>query len=335
MAETIYVWHDGQDPGSIRRLKRKLEACNGPELRVASLDPPAKSLSELDPASPGDSRDRSGTVAQSAVPRLISENASLRRRLDAQEYWFHATVHELRTAMGCVVMYAAMIENGQEALDSQDIWVGFRAGMAALQRGIQDLEVFSQSEVAQLRLEPEVQDLAALVADFVEQHRAVCHECELQARLNSTTVALDGTRLTQVLANLVDNAHKFTLSAGRRPEVKIRVGGDGEWAVLEVLDNGPGVRADQKEQIFAPFARSDGADTNLTPGMGLGLSVVRRIVRAHGGEVDCADNPGGPGSCFVVRLPVVEGGNAPSARRGEESTDRESRALRPPAAGSS
>jgi signal transduction histidine kinase len=122
---------------------------------------------------------------------------------------------------------------------------------------------------------------------------------------------MDHGRVTQILENLVNNAHKFTRSCGHRPEIESRVGREGEWASLEVLDNGPGVPDDQMERIFAPFTRSDSEETRLIPGLGLGLSVVRRIVRAHGGHVECTDNLSGNGSRFVVRLPVC--------RRAEDS----------------
>jgi two-component system OmpR family sensor kinase len=121
----------------------------------------------------------------------------------------------------------------------------------------------------------------------------------------------------QVLDNLVDNAHKFTALAGQDPEIELRVGREGEWAVLEVTDNGPGIRPSQRERLFAPFARSESPEARGVPGMGLGLSVVERIVRAHGGDVTCDDGRG-PGCCFRVRLP--RRGRAP---RGLEEGDRE------------
>jgi signal transduction histidine kinase len=243
-------------------------------------------------------------IARSAIARLAAEKATLQRCLDAREYWFHATIHELRAAMGWVAAYAALIEDGRGALDGHDLWDEFRAGLAALQHRVEDLEVFSISEMDELPLELERGDLAALARDYALRHRVICDDCTLRTHLSPVTVEMDHGRVTQILENLVNNAHKFTRSCGHRPEIEIRVQREGEWASLEVLDNGPGVPDDQRERIFAPFRRSDSEETRLIPGLGLGLSVVRRIAKAHGGHVECTNKPSGVGSRFVVRLPV-------------------------------
>ena len=239
-------------------------------------------------------------LGQSAVSHLVSENTRLHERLVECEHWFHTTVHELRSNMAWVAVYATMLpgrERYNEALEPER---EFRRALEALQRCVEDLQDFSESETGELSLQTEALDLDALVWDYVERHSMLCNECKLQMSLAPVTVEADPHRLMQVLNNLVGNAHKFTRSIGAEPKIEVRVARRGGQAILEVLDNGAGVPDGQKEAIFVPFTRSRAEGT---PGMGLGLSLVRRIVQAHRGEVECADNPDGKGSRFIVRLP--------------------------------
>jgi signal transduction histidine kinase len=114
-------------------------------------------------------------------------------------------------------------------------------------------------------------------------------------------VAGRGTLLAGALRNLVDNALKFT-RAGDRVEARVaEVAGD---AVFTVDDQGPGVRDDERERIFTPFFRGAEAGAGVT-GFGLGLPILRRVARAHGGEAEVLRSPLG-GACFVVRLPRLD-----------------------------
>ena len=107
----------------------------------------------------------------------------------------------------------------------------------------------------------------------------------------------DRTRLEQVAANLIDNAIKYTPAGGR---VEASVARDGEQAVLRVRDTGPGIPADEAPRIWERLFRGDRSRTER--GLGLGLSLVKAIVEAHGGEVRVATEPG-RGSTFEVLLP--------------------------------
>jgi signal transduction histidine kinase len=108
----------------------------------------------------------------------------------------------------------------------------------------------------------------------------------------------DRTRLEQVAANLIDNAIKYTPSGGR---VDVDVRRDGHFAVLDVRDTGVGIPADEQPRIWDRLFRGD--SSRAERGLGLGLSLVKAIVTAHGGTVDVASEPG-RGSTFTVRLPL-------------------------------
>jgi signal transduction histidine kinase len=109
--------------------------------------------------------------------------------------------------------------------------------------------------------------------------------------------------LSQAIANLLDNALKYTSSGG----VSLTVRAEGEWARVEVADTGPGVPADQREAVFDRFVRLEGSRS--TPGNGLGLSLVRAVARMHGGSVRLEENQPGaasPGLRVILTLPLTE-----------------------------
>jgi two-component system, sensor histidine kinase len=119
--------------------------------------------------------------------------------------------------------------------------------------------------------------------------------------LESAWVRADPTRLCQVVTNLLDNATKFT-PAGGRIEVAVRPD-DGD-AVLEVKDNGRGIDPATRPRIFDFFAQADDSLDRSHGGLGIGLTIVRRLVEMHDSSVEARSEGPGRGSEFVVRLPL-------------------------------
>ena len=120
----------------------------------------------------------------------------------------------------------------------------------------------------------------------------------LETHLADLVVPGDPIRLRQVVVNLLSNALKFTPPGGL---VRVELAGRGEVAVIEVADSGPGIDPDELPRIFDRFFRGRGVRAG---GSGIGLSVVRELVGAHGGEVDVASERG-RGAIFTVRLPAA------------------------------
>ncbi|HWI29292.1 MAG TPA: sensor histidine kinase, partial [Stellaceae bacterium] len=112
--------------------------------------------------------------------------------------------------------------------------------------------------------------------------------------------------LSQAVANLLDNALKYTPSGG----IALSVRQEREWARLEVADSGPGVPADRRQAVFDRFVRLEGSRS--TPGNGLGLSLVRAVARLHGGEAWLEDNA--PGLTAIFTLPMADTSMLPAAR---------------------
>jgi two-component system CheB/CheR fusion protein len=113
----------------------------------------------------------------------------------------------------------------------------------------------------------------------------------------------DGRRLRQIVANLIDNAIKFTPSGGR---IEVAVTRVGPYLELSVADNGIGVAPDLLPRLFEKFTQSNIGRTREYGGLGLGLSIVRHLVTAHGGTVSALSDGEGRGTRMIVRLPSME-----------------------------
>ena len=116
----------------------------------------------------------------------------------------------------------------------------------------------------------------------------------------------DAAALRRALDNVVANAVKFAAS-GRSLAVRAATRADGGAVVLRVEDGGPGIPRDERERVFEPFYRGGAAERNATPGSGLGLSLVRHVVNAHGGRVRVEGREAG-GTAVVLELPVATSG---------------------------
>ena len=149
-------------------------------------------------------------------------------------------------------------------------------------------------------------ELSSLVRDTVEDHRAGFDAAgiALVLELPPGQVSVDGdaTRLAQVLGNLLSNAAKFTPGGGA---VTVRLGEEPGIARLEVSDTGEGVEPDLLPRLFEPFAQADRTLARSRGGLGLGLTLVKGIVRLHGGEVAVSSAGSGTGTHVVVRLPLA------------------------------
>jgi signal transduction histidine kinase len=159
----------------------------------------------------------------------------------------------------------------------------------------------SEAESGTLQLHREVVALADVVARAVDLYREVADGKGVTLEADAppdVVVVADRTRLEQVAANLIDNAVKYTPPGGR---VHVEVRRAEDAAILRVRDTGPGIPADELPRIFDRLFRGD--TSRAERGLGLGLSLVKAIVEAHGGTVDVVSEHG-RGSVFTVSLPL-------------------------------
>lgn len=238
----------------------------------------------------------------SAVTVALRDVTRLRKLEGFRGDLVAAAAHELRTPLTSLHMsvHLCLEEAAGPLTPTQtDLLATARADCERLQAVVEELLEMARLEAGAVHLEREPVAVADLLSGAAEQHETRAQregaaiEVELGDRLATVEVDLDRFRL--VFNNLIDNALKH----GGGP-VRLSHTRDGAWAVLHIDDAGPGIPEALRERVFEKFFRVPGTPKQ---GTGLGLGLVRDLVRAHGGQVTVALSPAG-GARFSVRLPL-------------------------------
>ncbi len=213
--------------------------------------------------------------------------------------------HELRTPI-------TVIRGQMEALidgivpPSTQAFAAIADEASRLQRIVDDLTLLSRADEGTLDVEFADLDLAAVAVGAAERLRPQFDYADVALVLDVGTPAValpvrgDVDRLTQILTNLLGNALGHTPANGT---VTVRTGREGSMAVVDVIDTGPGVAAEEVERIFERFHRGV-AGSSARPGRGIGLTIARSFARAHGGDVVVASTDWGTGATFRLTIPL-------------------------------
>ncbi len=228
--------------------------------------------------------------------------ADLRRAEEARRRLIADIAHELGTPLAVLQanvegMLDGVVETSPERLAS------LHAQIQVLTRLVRDLRDLSLAQQGQLPLDRRAMDLAALAREVVELSRPLAEEKGIALTVEGAgalPVVADRDRIAQVLQNLLANALRYTENGGR-VTVAARAG-VAEGAV-EVSDSGPGIPEEELPYVFERFYRVDRSRTRATGGAGLGLTIVKTLVEAHGGRVWARSRPG-EGSTFGFALPL-------------------------------
>ncbi len=227
------------------------------------------------------------------------------READRRKDEFLATLaHELRNPL-------APIRTGLHLLRASP--PGSRTGdearammerqLAHLIRLVDDLLEVSRISSGKIELRPAPVELAAVVLSAVETSRpaieAARHRLDVSLPPEPVMLHADLVRLSQVLANLLNNAAKYTDPGGH---IAIAGARDGADAVVSVRDSGVGIEADMLPRLFSLFTQGDRMRSQ--GGLGVGLALARRLVELHGGTIEARSEGSGQGSEFIVRLPI-------------------------------
>jgi len=246
-------------------------------------------------------RDREALLASEQASRRQAEAANRAKDL------FLATLsHEMRTPLNAIAGWVSILLQQDAAAPR------FREGLTVIERNtkvqvqlIDDLLDVSRIVSGKLRISLEPCDLAEVINAGVNATRtaAEARGIMLNVRVDSSEsdAVCDGSRIQQVVWNLVSNAVKFTPKGGR---VDVTLSRAHSRYQIQVADTGQGIDPDLLPYIFDRFRQADSSMRRRFPGLGLGLSIVKYIVEAHGGNIDATSAGEGKGSMFTVFLPI-------------------------------
>lgn len=247
-------------------------------------------------------RDRSGTFAGAAM--ACHDVTELVRAIQVRDQFLDSISHELRTPLTSALAYLELLD-GTEDLDAS-----VRAQVDAVRRNalrlsrlVADLLFTATTTSGMQVIDPFRVDLALLIAQAVDAARlaAEAEGVTLEVELpESLVVMADGIRMRQVADNLLANAITYTPAGGR---VRVALSATDARAELVVADSGEGIEESELADVFASFVRGENARRSLSPGAGLGLTIVRTVVEAHGGSVTVESSPG-EGTTVRVSLPL-------------------------------
>jgi signal transduction histidine kinase len=260
---------------------------------------------------------------------LYRRESELRRRAEeadhAKDSFLAALGHELRNPLAVIVTgLHALRALGERGLDRVP---PMERQADVLRRLVDDLLDMARVTQGRIELRREPVRLAEAVAQAVETARPLIdgrgHSLFVELPPDDVWLEADAVRLTQCVSNLLHNAAKYTDPGGRLAVLAAR---EGDEAVLRVRDSGIGIPPADLERIFELFSQVQDARSHSQGGLGIGLSLVRRLMRMMGGGVVAHSDGPGAGSEFVLRLPLGSPAPAPaavpepaaaSARRGE------------------
>ncbi len=284
------------------RAMRPVSALTAKAREIAMTRDPSQRM----PEPPAD--DEVGELAETLDLMLRSLDEARGEREEAmqrQREFVADASHELRTPLTSVLanleLLQASLDGASRSEDHEVIDSALRSSRR-MNRLIGDLLLLARADAGRLDAHRRC-DLAEIAGDAAAEAAALMGDREL-AIDNDKPLRVEGSpdELHRMILNLLDNAAHHTPPRSR-VELSLRV--DGGDAVVEVADDGPGIPAAAREQIFKRFARGAGpADTASGTGTGLGLAIVAAVADSHGGSVEVADSPAG-GALFRARIPLA------------------------------
>lgn len=213
--------------------------------------------------------------------------------------------HELRTPLSNIQGYLEAIRDGMVEPDGAAIR-SLNEETALLSRLVNELQELSLAEAGELKLVYQTEDVAGLVRQAVTswQPQLTAEEISLSLEVpdDLAPVNIDWQRVNEVLHNILENAVAHTRKGGT---IKIAASQKGKWVEVSVSDTGEGIPAEDLPHIFERFYRVDKSRARATGGSGLGLTIAKRLIEAHGGTI-VVQSKLGEGSRFSFTLPVAE-----------------------------
>jgi PAS domain S-box-containing protein len=256
--------------------------------------------------------------------QLVREQEARRtaqRENEIKDQFLATLSHELRAPLTPILSWTSLLRSG--LVDPESVARGIEVidrNVRLQVRLVEDLLDTSRIISGKLHVERRGMDLLAVIEAGLEAvgPAILQKRLQLEVHLPDTPVWIQGDpqRLQQVIWNLASNAAKFTPDGGR---VEVRLERSGESVRLSVSDTGIGISPDFLPQVFDRFRQAETGSARKFGGLGLGLTIVRHVVEAHGGSVEAYSAGPGSGSCFSVTLPVQPSSSAEDPNATQEA----------------
>jgi signal transduction histidine kinase len=266
------------------------------------------------------------TASNRQLVREMEERRAVERKSHAKDEFLAMLGHELRNPLSAISSAAALLgmAGAENNVRARTI---IQRQSQHLSRIVDDLLDLSRTMSGKILLNKKPLDLAGLVSTCLDTFRATGRTAGYKMHVEVPPAWVDGdpTRLEQVVCNLIDNALKYT-PAGGTIEISTEVTDDD--VVFTVSDSGVGIGADLLPHVFDVFVQGTISLDRAQGGLGIGLSLVRKLVELHGGSVKATSEGNATGSSFIIRLPRIQAPAAPTlAPRGASNTESKPRVL--------
>jgi two-component system OmpR family sensor kinase len=306
------------------RAMRPISSLTATAREIAATGDPSRHMPE-----PGVD-DEVGELTRTLEQMLRSLDAARADReaaLRRQREFVADASHELRTPLTSIVANLELLQGSLErAPESEDERAMVDSALRSSNRMtglVGDLLLLARADAGRIAARTRC-DLAEVAGQAAAEIAPTVGERQLQIE-NERPLPIDGNpdELHRMVLNLLDNAVRHT-PPGATIELRLRAAG--EQATLEVADDGPGVPAELREQVFNRFVRGDGpADTAIGGGSGLGLAIVKVVATSHGGKAEVGDSELG-GALFRVRVPLARSAAARALDSSDGGSDKAPRA---------
>jgi signal transduction histidine kinase len=246
--------------------------------------------------------------SEDELRELFKEEKTLRQDLEAEinkrVEFTRALVHELKTPITPVLASSElMLEETKKGGTLWELAQNINQGAYNLNQRIDELLDLARGEVGMLHLNPNPVNSGKLLRGIVDSVKPLARKnnLALNAELPPSlpTIQADEDRLRQVVLNLLNNAFKFTPAGG---SVTVKASTDGPYLVVAVQDTGRGINKEEQERLFEPYQQLERERARLG-GLGLGLSLSKKLVELHGGQI-WVQSQKGKGSTFGFSIPL-------------------------------
>ena len=244
-----------------------------------------------------ESKDEIGELALAfnQMSAELERSRELRRQMTAD------IAHELRTPLSIILGRAETLAEGMLP-PNQEVFKVIHQEALRVNHLVEDLRLLSLSDAGELPLEKRTIDVSSLLEDIRITHQLSAEQkgvaLQTSRAENLPSIMADPDRLKQILANLIENALRYTPSGG---VIQLSANAEGQGVVIRVRDTGAGIPKDEIAHIFDRFYRGDKSRDRDKGGSGLGLAIVNSLVSAHGGSINVTSQPG-EGTTFIIWL---------------------------------